>query len=140
MADSTEPRRRWSGTRSLVIAAVVSALVTLGAQGCRVISETGRWHLPAFSVDVVDPTSGQIIDRLAFVVCTGKADALVGQLAANAAIDGNSPQAEGCATMGEKLMVPAGAELVVGVALRDPEGEGSVTAYVPEIGGLLHGS
>jgi nitrite reductase (cytochrome c-552) len=30
MADSTEPRRRWSGTRSLVIAAVVSALVTLG--------------------------------------------------------------------------------------------------------------
>ena len=30
MADSPEPRRRWSGTRALVMAAVVSALVTLG--------------------------------------------------------------------------------------------------------------
>jgi nitrite reductase (cytochrome c-552) len=30
MAESTEPRRRWAGTRGLVIAAVVSALVTLG--------------------------------------------------------------------------------------------------------------
>ena len=30
MADSLEPRRRWSGTRALVMAAVVSALVTLG--------------------------------------------------------------------------------------------------------------
>ena len=30
MAESPEPRRRWSGTRALVIAAVVSALVTLG--------------------------------------------------------------------------------------------------------------
>src|SRR5688500_11455409 len=30
MADSPQVRRRWSGTRALVIAAVVSALVTLG--------------------------------------------------------------------------------------------------------------
>ena len=30
MADPIEPRRRWTGTRALVIAAVVSALVTLG--------------------------------------------------------------------------------------------------------------
>jgi nitrite reductase (cytochrome c-552) len=30
MADPIEPRRRWTGTRALVLAAVVSALVTLG--------------------------------------------------------------------------------------------------------------
>jgi nitrite reductase (cytochrome c-552) len=30
MAETHEPRRRWSGTRALVIAAVASALVTLG--------------------------------------------------------------------------------------------------------------
>jgi hypothetical protein len=68
-------------------------------------------------------SSGQIIDRLAFVVCTGKADGQVAQLAANAAVGGVSPDAEGCATMGEKLVVPAGADLVVGIAVRDPEGK-----------------
>jgi hypothetical protein len=71
--------------------------------------------------------SGQLIDRLAFVVCTGKADALVGELAVNAAVNNVSPEATGCATMGEKLEVPAGSDLVVGVALRDPAG----TSYSP---------
>jgi len=67
-------------------------------------------------------TSGQIIDRLAFVVCTDRADALVAELAANAAISNTALDAGGCATMGEKLVVPAGANIVVGIAVRDPAG------------------
>src|SRR5882724_7725648 len=72
-------------------------------------------------------TGGQIIDRLAFVACTGKADGLVGELAANAAISGTSPAAAGCATMGEKLAVAAGSDIVVGITVRDPAG----TNYSP---------
>lgn len=67
-------------------------------------------------------TSGQIIDRLAFVVCTSRPDALVAQLAANAAISNASLDAAGCATMGEKLVVPPGSDVVVGIAVRDPAG------------------
>jgi hypothetical protein len=67
-------------------------------------------------------TTGQIIDRLGFVICTGKADALVAQLAGNAAITNAAPEAAGCATMGEKLVVAPGSDLVVGVAVRDPAG------------------
>jgi ribokinase len=33
-----------------------AALITLGAEGCRVVTETDRWHLPAFPVAVADPT------------------------------------------------------------------------------------
>jgi hypothetical protein len=65
-------------------------------------------------------TGGQIIDRLAFVACVGRADELVGELAANAAVDNNGIDSAGCATMGEKLVVPAGSDIVVGVAVRDP--------------------
>jgi len=72
-------------------------------------------------------SSGQIIDRLAFVACTGRADALVGDLAANAAFANSAIDATGCASMGEKLAVAAGADIVVGVALRDPAG----TNYSP---------
>jgi hypothetical protein len=72
-------------------------------------------------------SSGQIVDRLAFVACTGRADGLVAQLAANAAVGNTSISAEGCATMGEKLAVPAGSDIVVGIAVRDPEG----TNYSP---------
>jgi hypothetical protein len=72
-------------------------------------------------------TSGQIIDRLGFVVCTGRADGLVAELAGNAAINKTAMTAEGCATMGEKLVVPAGSDLVVGIAVRDPAG----TNYSP---------
>jgi len=67
-------------------------------------------------------SSGQIIDRLAFVACTGKADALVEQIGTNAAIANNSPNAAGCATMGEKLVVAPGSDIVVNVTLRDPAG------------------
>jgi hypothetical protein len=67
-------------------------------------------------------TSGQIIDRLAFVVCTNRPDALVAELVANAAVSNTAIDAAGCATMGEKLVVPAGADVIVGVAVRDPDG------------------
>ncbi len=67
-------------------------------------------------------SSGQIIDRLAFVACTGKADGLVEELGINAAVANNSVSAAGCATMGEKLVVATGSDIVVNVTLRDPAG------------------
>jgi ribokinase len=33
-----------------------AALITRGAEGCRVVTEGGRWNVPAFPVDAVDPT------------------------------------------------------------------------------------
>jgi hypothetical protein len=72
-------------------------------------------------------TSGQIIDRLGFVVCSGKSAAQVAQIAANAAIANRAPDTAGCATMGEKLVVASGTDLVVGVVVRDPAG----TNYSP---------
>ena len=66
--------------------------------------------------------SGQIIDRLAFVVCTDRPDGLVAELVANAAVSNTALAAAGCATMGEKLVVPPGSNLVVGIAVRDPAG------------------
>ncbi|HZJ66395.1 MAG TPA: hypothetical protein VFD36_22970 [Kofleriaceae bacterium] len=67
-------------------------------------------------------TSGQIIDRLAFVVCTARADGLVAELAASAAVSNTALESAGCATMGEKLVVQPGTDLVVGIAVRDPAG------------------
>jgi hypothetical protein len=59
---------------------------------------------------------------LSFLACAGKADALVGELAGNAAINKTALSVDGCATMGEKLAVPAGSDIVVGIAVRDPSG------------------
>jgi hypothetical protein len=67
-------------------------------------------------------TGGQIIDRLGFVVCTGKSSGIVAELAGNAAINKTAMTVAGCATMGEKLVVPAGSDIVVGIAVRDPDG------------------
>jgi hypothetical protein len=67
-------------------------------------------------------TSGQLIDRLSFVVCTGKDEELVAEMAGNAAVNKTAMTFENCATMGEKLVVAPGADLVVGVAVRDPAG------------------
>ena len=73
-------------------------------------------------------TSGQIIDRLAFVACigspatNGRTDAIVGELAGNAAMNKTAITVDGCATMGEKLIVPTGSDIVVGIAVRDPAG------------------
>ncbi len=73
-------------------------------------------------------TSGQLIDRLAFVACASypganRSNASVEALAVAAATNGTSVQAKsGCATMGQKLAVLPGAEIIVAVALRDPAG------------------
>lgn len=76
---------------------------------------------------------GQLIDRLAFVACasypgiTARTNAQVEALAVNAAINNTDIDAANCATMGEKLKVRPGAEIVVSVVLRDPAG----TNYSP---------
>jgi hypothetical protein len=72
--------------------------------------------------------SGQLIDRLAFVACASYAgpaartNAQVEALAVAAATNNKDIDASGCATMGEKLVVRPGAEIVVSVVVRDPEG------------------
>jgi hypothetical protein len=53
---------------------------------------------------------------------SAKKQAIVAELAANGAINKTAISAVGCATMGEKLVVPAGSDIVVGVAVRDPAG------------------
>lgn len=73
--------------------------------------------------------SGQLIDRLAFVACVSypglafRSNASVEAIAVAAAANNTDIDVSGCATMGEKLRVRAGAEIVVTVVLRDPPGE-----------------
>ena len=70
----------------------------------------------------------QLIDRLGFVACVGKADGVVSEIAVNGAVNKTAITAAGCASMGEKLVVPAGSDIVVGVAVRDPAGNRWATA------------
>ena len=77
-------------------------------------------------------TSGQLIDRLAFVACVSypgigaRSNAAVEALAVAAATSNTDvstyTNAAGCATMGEKLVVRPGADVVVAVVVRDPAG------------------
>jgi hypothetical protein len=73
-------------------------------------------------------SSGQLIDRLAFVACASypglgaRSNASVESLAMTAATNNTDISASGCATMGEKLVVRPGAEIVVSVVVRDPAG------------------
>jgi hypothetical protein len=76
--------------------------------------------------------SGQLIDRLAFVACAvdgrGRFSADdVGDIAVEAALDNTAPDHEGCATMGGKLRVRPGSDVVVAIVARDPSG----TNYSP---------
>jgi len=66
--------------------------------------------------------SGQLIDRFAFLACAGLTPAQVQALAVAAASDNTSPDSAQCATMGEKLVVPAGTDVVVAIVVRDPAG------------------
>ncbi|RZL37399.1 MAG: hypothetical protein EOP35_08780 [Rubrivivax sp.] len=72
--------------------------------------------------------SGQLIDRLAFVACASypgvgaRTNAAVETIAIAAATNATDIDKAGCATMGEKLAVRPGAEIVVAVVLRDPAG------------------
>jgi hypothetical protein len=73
-------------------------------------------------------TSGQIVDRLAFIACasypgiTARSNAQVEALAVAAATNATDIDAANCVTMGEKLKVRPGAEIVVAVVARDPAG------------------
>ncbi len=73
-------------------------------------------------------TTGQLIDRLAFVACASyaglqsKSNAAVEAIAVAAATNGKDTDTANCATMGEKLKVRPGAEIVVSVVVRDPVG------------------
>jgi len=72
--------------------------------------------------------SGQLIDRLAFVACASypgpgsKSNAAVEAIAVAAATNNTDTDVAGCATMGEKLKVRPGAEIVVSIVVRDPAG------------------
>jgi hypothetical protein len=73
--------------------------------------------------------SGQLIDRLAFVACIGnpaphgRSEAAVEALATIAARNNTDIDFKGCATMGEKLVVPPGADVIVSIVVRDPAGK-----------------
>lgn len=77
--------------------------------------------------------SGQLIDRLAFVACIGnpaphgRSNQAIESLTLNAALKNTDLDFQGCATMGEKLVVPKGADVVVAIVVRDPAG----TNYAP---------
>lgn len=72
--------------------------------------------------------SGQLVDRVAFVACASykgfgfRSDAAVEALATAAAMSNTDTDVAGCATMGEKLKVRPGAEVVVAIVVRDPSG------------------
>ena len=73
--------------------------------------------------------SGQLIDRLAFVACASypgigaRTNAAVENIAVNAALNNTDVDVAGCATMGEKLVVRPGAEVIVSIVARDPAGK-----------------
>ena len=75
--------------------------------------------------------SGQLIDRLAFVACASypgpgaRSTAAVEALALAAAQSNTDIDQPGCATMGEKLVVRPGADIVVAIVARDPSGKSS---------------
>lgn len=79
--------------------------------------------------------SGQLIDRLSFVACavypparpTPFLDAVgnnaVEAMALAAALKNTDVDNDDCATMGEKLVVRPGAEIIVSIVVRDPSGK-----------------
>ena len=73
--------------------------------------------------------SGQLIDRLAFVACASyngiakRSNAAVEAIAVAAAVNNTDTSVAGCATMGEKLQLRAGGEVVVSIVVRDPAGK-----------------
>jgi hypothetical protein len=66
--------------------------------------------------------SGQLIDRLAFVACEGESTTKVEEMALKAARKNTSVDEDNCATMGEKLVVRSGKDVVVSIVVRDPSG------------------
>src|SRR5258705_3565169 len=68
--------------------------------------------------------SGQLIDRLAFVACVGHGhnESSAESAAVGAAQDNTAVGPEGCATMGEKLVVSARSSVAVAIRVREPSG------------------
>lgn len=73
--------------------------------------------------------NGQLVDRLSFTVCAvnpglprAASKALLEKAATAAVTTNTEVRIDGCATMGEKLVVRPGADLLVAIALRDPLG------------------
>ena len=81
--------------------------------------------------------SGQLIDRLAFIACASyagpgaRSTAAVEALALAAANGNTDIDSTGCATMGEKLKVRPGAEVVVSIVVRDPSGTNNAPYSFP---------
>jgi hypothetical protein len=115
-------------------------------------SKQGHWHqrgndklTPQEIVDGLRSgnsfaTTGQLIDRMAFIACPSYVSGaqkkplqiavqnlVVKTLALTAAKNNANIDLGKCVTMGEKLVVRPGADIVVAVAVRDPEG----TNYSP---------
>jgi hypothetical protein len=75
--------------------------------------------------------SGQLIDRMSFIACTDYPNATTAKkstsategLAVTAAVDNTDIDKTSCATMGEKLVVSPGADIIVAVVVRDPVGK-----------------
>jgi hypothetical protein len=74
--------------------------------------------------------NGDVIDQLSFVVCTSnpavvRRASMATLEAASIAAAGKKTDVKinGCATMGEKLVVRAGADLIVSIVVRDPQGK-----------------
>lgn len=73
--------------------------------------------------------NGGLIDRLAFVACAAPRgeggdhkDHRIEDAAVRAVLGNTDVDVEGCATMGEKLRVRPGTDVVVTIAVRDPQG------------------
>ncbi len=70
-------------------------------------------------------SSGEIVDRLGFIACTGKTESQAAALALSAAVANASVDGESCANMGEKLTTANGTSVVIAIALRNPSGPGN---------------
>jgi hypothetical protein len=71
-------------------------------------------------------SSGQLIDRLSFVACPGKTvtDAALEAAVLKAAMSSTEADVSAkCATMGGRLRIKPNEDVVVAIAVRDPEGE-----------------
>jgi hypothetical protein len=82
--------------------------------------------------------NGQLIDRLSFTVCAANpglprnaGNALYEKAGQNANAANGDVRINGCATMGEKLVVRPGTDLVVTVVLRDPQGTNNAPYSFP---------
>lgn len=73
--------------------------------------------------------SGQLIDRLVFVACSRfpgpkmPTTQAIESVALAAAMNNTDVDKKGCATMGQKLQVAKGEEVVVAIVVRDPNGK-----------------